>query len=110
MKHFAYLKIEPDFSLADTATILGGILSATFEAETTGRFEEYPAYVAKKDGVELALLGKPEPEFDVREEPGDFFQLMAETESSRYPSSSQLAQELYQKLSVSGKLRSEILE
>jgi hypothetical protein len=68
--------IEPIHSLEETARRLGEALSMTFEEELTGRYEEYPAFVAAAAGLEFALLGVPAPEYDVRENKSDAHQLM----------------------------------
>lgn len=77
------VEIEPRHSLKETARRLGEALSVTFENELTGRYEEYPAYVATAAGLEFALLGAPAPEDDVRENKSDAHQLMIDSDGDR---------------------------
>jgi hypothetical protein len=67
--------IEKKYSHEETAKIIGQALNLDFEEDDSGRWEEYPAYISVAIGIELALLAPPEPEFDLREEPEDIFQL-----------------------------------
>jgi len=69
------VEIKPRGTLADVASILGGAWGIEFVPETTGRYEEYPAYYADVLGLHLALLGVPEPEEDIRDEPTTNFTL-----------------------------------
>lgn len=61
--------IEPDFPLDETAERVSRALGVSLLAELTGRYEEFPAFTAHGAGVEYALLGTPEPEHDIRDEP-----------------------------------------
>jgi len=74
------IDIEPRFALEETARRLGESLSLTFEEELTGRYEEYPAYVAIGAGLEFSLLGAPKPEYDIRAKKSDAHQLMISSE------------------------------
>lgn len=76
MKIFADIGIGPAGNLETTARILGEILHVNFEADADGRYDEFPAYIADSDGARYALLGTPNPEDDLREEPTNEFQLM----------------------------------
>ncbi|WP_444905618.1 hypothetical protein ACJJIR_12650 [Microbulbifer sp. SSSA008] len=67
--------IEKKYSHKETAKIVGEALNLVFEKDDSGRWEEYPAYMSIIMGIELALLAPPEPEFDLREEPEDIYQL-----------------------------------
>lgn len=71
----ALFNIEKKYSHKETARIIGQALNLTFEIDDSDRWEEYPAYISTFIGVELALLAPPEPEFDLREEPEDIYQL-----------------------------------
>ena len=71
----AIFDIEKEFSHEETARKIGDALGLKFELDDSGRWEEYPAYVSFCLGVEFALLAPPEPEYDLREEPTDTFQL-----------------------------------
>lgn len=72
--------IEAHHSLKETARRLGEALALTFEVELTGRYEEYPAFVAAAAGLEFALLGAPAPEYDLRENKSDAHQLMIDSD------------------------------
>lgn len=74
--------IEPDHSLAETARIVSSALGIALEEEVTGRFEEFPAYLAERAGVMYALLGPPEREHDIRENPTNDYCLQVWPESS----------------------------
>jgi hypothetical protein len=67
--------IEKTHTLAETARLLSQALAATFSEELSGRFEEFPAYVASAGGLEFALLAPPAPEDDTRDDPVDEYQL-----------------------------------
>jgi hypothetical protein len=51
---------EPLKAFADRLTRL--MPGFTFEEETTGRYEEVPAYLAERGGMEFVLFGVPEDE------------------------------------------------
>jgi hypothetical protein len=68
--------IEPRLSLEETAEKLATALHLRFTEEQTGKYEEYPAYVAEGAGFEFALLGSPAPEYDIREHKALAHQLM----------------------------------
>jgi hypothetical protein len=68
-KIIAYVGITPRGSLADVAALLHDALGVPFHADTTGRYEEYPAYYADALGLHLSLLGVPAPENDLRDNP-----------------------------------------
>lgn len=69
------VSIEPDHSLAETALRISRALGIALEEETTGRFEEFPAFFGKKGGVAYALLGLPDPEHDLGDEPANDYSL-----------------------------------
>ena len=82
MKKFAHVGIEPSGSLEETAVTLGSVLGGlTFIEDTQRRYDEFPAYVAERDGLRYALLGFPAPEDDLREEPTEDFELLVEPSS-----------------------------
>jgi hypothetical protein len=61
----------------ETASILGRILGGLeFVEDIQGRYDEFPAYVAEKDGYRYALLGVPAPEEEIRDNPTKDFELM----------------------------------
>lgn len=70
-----YVGIKGALPLDETAAALSAAFGVTFEEERTGRFEEYPAYVAQALGMELALLGIPDPAFDIRSNQTNDFEL-----------------------------------
>ncbi|MDM4771362.1 hypothetical protein [Solimonas sp. SE-A11] len=61
--------IELDHSLSETAKAVSRALGVAMKEELTGRFEECPAYTAKSGGVVYVLLGVPEPEHDISDDP-----------------------------------------
>ncbi len=81
---FADLGVSPNGSLAETALILGEALgNLVFKQDTHGRFDEYPAFIAKNGGLRYVLLGIPCPQEDVRDEPSTDFTLLVEPVDSR---------------------------
>lgn len=62
-----YIGIKPVGTLRNTAELLGKDLCVEFFEDTEGRYDEYPAYCAEALGLELALLGVPPEEYDIRE-------------------------------------------
>ncbi|MGU7783239.1 hypothetical protein [Burkholderia sp. PU8-34] len=77
MNVFANIVIEPCGTLSETAALLGRALDQLqFQEETQRAFDEYPAYVAERDGLRYALLGTPEPEDDIRDDPSEDFELI----------------------------------
>ncbi|MBN3817440.1 hypothetical protein G3N57_12845 [Paraburkholderia sp. Se-20369] len=103
---FGYVGIEPHGTLAETAFLLGRALGGLdFQADTESMYEEYPAYVADRDGLRYALLGVPEPEYDVRDVPTNDFTLMVES-TSLEPADSKIdiSAELAKKIQESGLL------
>jgi hypothetical protein len=61
--------INPSISLAAAADRIGAALTVQLEPELSGRFEEYPAFVGATSDLEIALLGPPQPEHDIRDNP-----------------------------------------
>jgi len=61
--------IKPHISLAVAADRIGAALAVRLVPEMSGRFEEYPAFVGATSDLEIALLGPPEPEQDIRDDP-----------------------------------------
>lgn len=61
-------------SLEEVAILLNkNIEGVELKRETSGRFEEFPAYISSFMGSEMALLGIPEPEYDIRDEKKNIF-------------------------------------
>jgi len=73
--------IEPHLSLEETAVKLSHALNLQFIEEQSGKYEEYPAYVAEGAGFEFALLGIPLPEYDIREQKSPNHQLKISSSS-----------------------------
>ena len=79
--YFATLTIKPvegdnkNPQLFNSAEILSNILGVKFEEELTNFYEEYPAYIAEDKNYEYVLLGIPEPEYDLSDEPSDDYEL-----------------------------------
>ena len=65
---FAYVEIAPTSDLAQTAKILSDALGVLFRFDASGNYEEFPAYVATRGDLEYALLGVPDPKYDLRDE------------------------------------------
>jgi hypothetical protein len=74
--------ISGERSLAETAELVGHALGVRFSPETTGRYEEYPAYCAEALGLQMALLGVPEAGSDIRDDPDSDYCLQVMSESS----------------------------
>jgi hypothetical protein len=73
------LGIKPAGNLQETASILGSILGGlVFRENASGFYEEFPAFEAEYEGTKYVLLGVPAPEYDMRDEPSDDFELQIE--------------------------------
>lgn len=94
-KYFAHVGVTPLGTLSSTAALLGEILSVFFSEDSTRRYDEFPALVAETKGVRYALLGVPDPDEDLRDDPTDDFELIVEPVN---PSS------VAEKVDVSGEL------
>jgi hypothetical protein len=77
---FANLDIEAGSDLLSTAKILAEIFGGLKFERDTGHYEEYPAYVAhdKESGFKFALLGIPDPGYEIRENPSPHYNLLVE--------------------------------
>ncbi|CAI8776026.1 hypothetical protein [Pseudomonas chlororaphis] len=82
MKCFAHVGIRPHGTLLETAEVLGGVLAVSFVEDECRRYDEYPAFVAEVKNIRYALLGIPDPDDDLRDEPTDDFELVVEPISS----------------------------
>ncbi|MEJ2791491.1 MULTISPECIES: hypothetical protein [unclassified Pseudoxanthomonas] len=80
--------IKPSISLAETAERIGAALATRLEPEMSGRFEEYPSFVGATSDLEIVLLGPPQPEHDIRENPTQDYALqvapLTQVEPDRY--------------------------
>lgn len=76
----AYVGISPVDSLKNTANLLGAALGDVhFEKDETGYYEEYPAYCSYVLGLRLALLGIPNEDDYLGDEPLDYYELQVST-------------------------------
>jgi len=75
-KRVGLIEIMPGRSLSETAAIVGDVLGLEFSEDD--HYEEYPAYSAHALGLAYALLGQPDPEFDIRAVKSNTFQLRLE--------------------------------
>lgn len=62
----ATLSIAPTCDLAAAAEKVGQALGLHLEPDHTGKYEEYPAFRASVLGLEIVLLGEPDPVYDIR--------------------------------------------
>jgi len=76
-----HFSIISPFDLAETSNIIGSLLGLKFTKDESGDLEEVPAYLSNIDNVRFFLLGNPDPEDDLRDEPTDDFELIIESES-----------------------------
>ncbi len=65
--NYEYIEIKNESSFEDVSIKLARALGISFEQEISGRFEEFPAYVAQDIEYIYYLIGIPEPEHDLRE-------------------------------------------
>jgi len=79
---YEHIGIIPAADLETTARVIGKIVDAHFKKDETGFYEEFPAYIAKSGGIEYALLGHPEPEYDLREHTKDEYELIMRSEDA----------------------------
>jgi len=76
MYKFASINIEPFKDLKTTADIIGEIFGGIkFKFDDEWDFDEFPAYISEDSVYKYALLGVPDPEHDIRDEPANIFQL-----------------------------------
>lgn len=76
-----YIVFEPVVDLARTAEVMKKVIGADFKKDSSGFYEEYPAYTAEMDGIKYALLGPPAPEDDCRHEPDHDYELLVKSRS-----------------------------
>lgn len=63
MDIIASLAIPSEKPIEEVVESTGRALGLVFSKDTSGRYEEFPAFVADAIGVEFALLKIPSPEF-----------------------------------------------
>jgi hypothetical protein len=73
---FAELNVDASRNLSETASIIGEILGIEFTIDSSGKYEEFPAYIAKKDGFTYALLGFPAKEYDLSDDTRNSYDLL----------------------------------
>ena len=103
-RHTAYLGIEPVGELSQTAAVIGDVLGVAFVEDKGGRFDEFPAFVAEGSGMTYALLGVPDPQDDIRDNPTDDFQLYVTATGSAHASSTEFSAEVLARLSRGGRV------
>ena len=67
--------IVPTHSFPVTAKMIADSLEIPLNFDDSGFYEEYPAFVGKGKGFDVAFLGIPKPEDDLNEPPTDTFEL-----------------------------------
>lgn len=110
---FADLEIEPMGSLEETAHLLGQLLGGLhFVQDRSGDYEEFPTFTATRETLRFDLLGIPEPEYDLREEPcSDNFQLRVRPVRSRVPGKKvDISADILGEIAKSGLLTCRLLE
>ena len=79
----ASIGVRASAPLAEIAGEIARALRLPFVLDSSGRYEEYPAYCTRVLGIELALLGTPLPADDLGKGLDPNFYLVATT--LRYP-------------------------
>ncbi|SRR6266567_1012578 len=99
------VRIEPDFSLEETARILGEVLDASLKFDDSGFYEEFPAYSGVARNTRFALLGPPDPKCMVGE-PWRHYELQASTTRSIGRHDETLITHIQARIASDGRLRS----
>lgn len=76
-----HFSIVSQADLRGTSIIIGSLLGMEFTKDESGDLEEVPAYIATIANVRFFLLGNPDPEDDLRDEPTDDFELVIESDA-----------------------------
>ncbi len=79
---WGYLGVAPLSTLEETASELGKALGVDFCNDDSGKYDEYPAYCAEGHGCQFALLGFPDEDEYLGDEPLDSFQLQIKNNES----------------------------
>ena len=74
-----YVGVSPLGSLEETAVVIGKLLGLNFEEDKSGYYQEFPAFCAEVLGMKLALLGIPDEDMSLSDEPIDYFELQLST-------------------------------
>ena len=83
------LHIDAALPFDETARLLSEALSVAFVEDTEGKYEEFPAFTARAAGIEFVLLGVPLPEYDLRDQKSNAYELQVHSDGSIFPSSSE---------------------
>jgi len=109
-RYVAYIGIKPAGDLGKTAFILGEVFGGiSFQKDLDHQFEEYPAYIARSSDFEYVLLGIPDPEEDLREEPSDDFELQIHSDEKTPGGNTDISDLVVRKIEADGRLKSWIL-
>jgi hypothetical protein len=104
---FTYIDVKNEYDLEETARRLGAVLSVDFEEEVSGKYEEYPAYVAVTEEWIFALLGFPNPEQDLRDErDNSYYNLQVQPRGEQLPN----AENIVTAINVSHALRCKVAD
>lgn len=102
------ISIQPDFSLEDTARIVGEVLNVPFTFDDSGYFEEFPAYSSPDGKARFALLGPPDAKF-MGDTPWYDYDLQVRKFSGTAQERDLLVAETHRRLAADGRLHSELL-
>lgn len=105
---FADVEIAPAGDLEQTAMVLGEALGVEFRFDASGNYEEFPAFVAKRGELEYALLGVPDPRYDVRDEAErttDFQLMVRPVRSNDRGVNTDITSEVIEEIERDGRLR-----
>lgn len=108
--YFGYIGIEPAGSLSETARKLGEVLGLVFSEETERRFDEFPAFVAEAESLQYALLGIPDEDEDIRENPTNDFELQVTSKGPASGNAIDISEELFARLQRDGRLKCWLLK
>lgn len=101
----ADINIKPSGTLAETARILGEALAGlVFSEDSIGKYEEYPAYIAKREGVVFVLLGVPAPGDDLSDFPSEDFSLVVDSINDSGEEAKDISDDLLILLKADGRL------
>jgi hypothetical protein len=109
-KYSGYVGIAPVRRLAETAAILGDVLGLVFTEDTEGRFDEFPAFIAEASGLQYALLGIPDADEDIRDNPTNDFELQVVSTVPTSGNATDISEELIAKLKKDGRLKCWLLK
>ena len=102
------VRIEPHFSLEDTARILGEVLDVSLKFDDSGFYEEFPAYSGVARNTRFALLGPPDPKYVVGD-PWRHYELQASTTRSTGRNDETLITHIQGRIASDGRLRSSLI-